>query len=142
MAMVKAGEVIFEDFTGEVNEQIQSIIGNWLEEASSELASQAAKRTRRGTGETADKWTNLVDKNEMVAYVGNPLENAIWEEYGTGEYALNNDGRKGGWYYYDEKDGKFHHTYGKTPTRALHHAFNQNEAMLKEKLKADLGSMK
>lgn len=142
MAMVKAGEVIFKDFTGEVNEQIQSIIGNWLEEASSELASQAAKRTRRGTGETADKWTNLVDKTNMVAYVGNPLENAIWEEYGTGEYALNNDGRKGGWYYHDEKDGKFHHTYGKTPTRALHHAFNQNEAMLKEVLKSQLGSMK
>ena len=142
MATVKAGEVIFKDFTGEVNEQIQNIVFNWLEEASAELSSQAAKRTRRGTGETADKWTNLVDKTDMVAYVGNPLENAIWEEYGTGEYALKNNGRKGGWTYYDEKKGKFYHTYGKTPTRALHHAFKQNENLLKDKLKSDLGSMK
>lgn len=142
MAMVKAGEIIFEDFTDEVNEQIQNVVLAWLEEASSELSSQAAMRTRRGTGETADKWTNLVDKTEMVAYVGNPLENAIWEEYGTGEYALNNDGRKGGWTYFDETKGKFYHTYGKTPTRALHHAFKQNESLLKEKLKSDLGSMK
>lgn len=142
MATVKAGQIIFEDFTDEVTEQIQSIIGNWLEEASAELASQAAKRTRRGSGETADKWTNLVDKTDMVAYVGNPLENAIWEEYGTGEYALKDNGRKGGWTYYDENKGKFYHTYGKTPTRALHHAFNQNEAMLKDLLKSQLGSMK
>lgn len=140
--MAQVGEVVFKDFTGEVSEQIKNVMLNWLEEASKELASQAATRTRRGTGETADKWTNLVDKNNMVAYVGNPLENAIWEEYGTGEYALNNDGRKGGWTYYDETDRKFHHTYGKTPTRALHHAFNQNEEMLKDKLKSDLGSMK
>ena len=26
------------------------------------------------------------------------MENAIWEEFGTGEYALNGDGRKGKWY--------------------------------------------
>jgi len=142
MAQVKAGQIIFEDFTGEVTEQIESIILDWLEDASKELASQTATRTRRGSGETADKWTNLVDKSNMVAYVGNPLENAIWEEYGTGEYALNNDGRKGGWTYYDETKGKYYHTYGKTPKRALHHAFNQNEDMLIEKLKADLGSMK
>ena len=142
MAQVKAGQVIFEDFTGEVTEQIMNIVGNWLEEASAELSSQAAKRTRRGSGETADKWTNMVDKTNMVAYVGNPLENAIWEEFGTGEYALNNDGRKGGWVYYDENKGEFHHTYGKTPTRALHHAFNQNEKMLKDVLKSQLGSMK
>ena len=142
MAIVKAGELIFEDFTGEVTKQIESIIDTWLEEASTEISSQAAKRTRRGSGETADKWTNLVDKDKKVAYVGNPLENAIWEEYGTGEYALNNDGRKGGWVYYDETKGKFFHTYGKTPTRALHHAFNQNESLLKDLLKSQLGSMK
>ena len=140
--MVEAGKVVFEDFTGEISKEIQSIILNWLEEASAELASQTATRTRRGTGETAGAWTNLVDRNNVVAYVGNPLENAIWEEYGTGEYALNNDGRKGGWVYRDEATGKWHHTYGKTPTRALHHAFKQNESLLKDKLKSDLGSMK
>ena len=140
--MAKAGQIIFKDFTGEINEQIERYILNWLEESSGLLASETADRTRRGTGETADKWTNLVDKSNMVAYVGNPLENAIWEEYGTGEYALKDDGRKGGWVYYDETKNKYYHTYGKTPTRALHHAFKQNEDIIKDALKEKLGSMK
>ena len=142
MATVKAGQVIFDDFIGEITEEIETHILNWLEEASGELAGETAARTRRGTGETADRWTNLVDKSNMVAYVGNPLENAIWEEYGTGEYAFNDDGRKGGWVYYDETKKKYYHTYGKTPTRALHHAFKQNEEPIKDALRAKLGSMK
>ena len=135
-------QIRFEDFTGEVSNEIQEVILNWLEEASSELESQVATRTRRGSGETASKWTHIVDKNNFVAYVGNPLENAIWEEYGTGEYAFNGDGRKGGWFYYSESDGKFHHTYGKTPTRALHHAFINNEEDLKDYLRSQLRSMR
>ena len=134
-------EVRFEDFTEQVSDEIKNRVLNWLEEAGAELASQAATRTRRGTGETADKWTHIVDRNNFTAYVGNPLENAIWEEFGTGEYAFNGDGRKGGWIYFDEKTGKFHHTYGKTPTRALHHAFINNEEALKDHLRSQLGSM-
>lgn len=140
--MVEGGKVTFKDFTGEVTKEIENIFLKWLEETSKLLASETATRTRRGTGETADRWTNLVDKSNMVAYVGNPLENAIWEEYGTGEYAFNDNGRKGGWVYRDETTGKWHHTYGKTPTRALHHAFKQNEEFVKDALRAELGSMK
>lgn len=135
-------QVRFEDFTDRVTEEIKNVVLNWLEEAGGELASQAATRTRRGTGETADKWKHIVDRNKFTAYVGNPLENAIWEEYGTGEYALYDNGRKGGWFYYDEKDGKFHHTYGKTPNRALHHAFVNTEESIKDYLKSQLRSMR
>ena len=96
----------------------------WLYEACGELASQTASNTRRGrTGQTAGSWTYKIDEGELQGKVGSPLENAVWEEFGTGEYALKDDGRKGGWYYQDEYDGKWHHTYGKTPTRALHNAF-------------------
>ena len=133
--------VRFEDFTGEVSDLIKSTVLNWLEEASSELESQVATRTRRGSGETASKWTHLVDEENFTAYVGNPLENAIWEEFGTGEFALKGDGRRGGWIYYDEKKNKYFHTYGKTPTRALHHAFLNNEEDLKDYLKSLLRSM-
>lgn len=135
-------KIVFEDFTDKVTDEIEQTILNWLEEASSELASEAATRTRRGTGETADKWTNLVDVGKMEAYVGNPLENAIWEEFGTGEYAYNGDGRKGGWVYYDNSKGKYYHTYGKTPTRALHNSFVNLEEPLKNHLKEQLRSMK
>lgn len=131
-------KIVFEDFTEEITDDMEKIILNWLEEASSELASQTATRTRRGTGETAGAWTNLVDKDKKVAYVGNPLENAIWEEFGTGEFAFNGDGRKGGWVYFDESKKKYFHTYGKKPTRALHNAFTTYEKPIKELLMSRL----
>ena len=66
---------------------------------------------------------------QHVATVGSPLENAIWEEFGTGEYALKGDGRKGGWFYEDE-EGVGHFTHGKKPSRALHNAVTTKKAKL------------
>lgn len=131
-------KITFEDFSGEITKEMEKTINIWLEEASNELVSQVATRTRRGTGETAGAWTYLVDKNNHSAYIGNPLENAIWEEFGTGEFAFNGDGRKGGWTYFDERKNKYFHTYGKKPTRALHHTFTTYEEPLKELLKSRL----
>ena len=51
-----------------------------------------------------------------------PLENAIWNEYGTGEYALEGNGRKGGWSYKDDH-GDWHHTFGKQPERTFDKAY-------------------
>ncbi len=94
----------------------------YLYEAGESLAGQAADNSRHKSGQLKGSWKCRVDEGKGEAKVGSPLENAIWEEFGTGEFALNGDGRKGGWYYQDEK-GKWHHTYGKTPNRALHNAF-------------------
>ena len=68
----------------------------------------------------------------------------------TGEYALNGDGRKGGWYIFADsapelakynmktvtgKDGKkFYFTKGKQPTRAFYRAWEQNKAQVREHL--------
>lgn len=95
----------------------------YLYEAGGELEAQVKRNSRVGTGQLKNSWTYTVDEKGGVCTVGSPLENAIWEEFGTGEYALNGDGRKGGWYYRDEKDGTWHHTFGKTPHRAFHRAF-------------------
>ena len=77
-----------------------------------------------------------------VATVGSPLENAVWEEFGTGEYALNGDGRKGGWFYEDD-EGKGHFTRGKKPRRALHRAFETKKTPLiklaEEIFKSEIG---
>ena len=163
-------KVIFEDFTGEVTEEIENIILNWLEEASSELETQTI--TRSGTGayyrEVASKWEHRVDKSKYEAIVGNPLENALWIEYGTGEYALNGDGRKDWWVFIEDSTGKSSneskhyktkeeakrmvaylrskgikagYTNGQLPKRPLHLAFTQNERDLKEVLKSRLGNV-
>lgn len=94
----------------------------YLYEASGELETQVKRNSRVGSGQLKNSWAYKVDESKGESRIGSPLENAIWEEFGTGEFALNGDGRKGGWVYRDEK-GKFHYTEGKTPNRALHNAF-------------------
>jgi hypothetical protein len=114
-------EVIFEDHTFEVKNAIDNRINAVLEECAGELESQAKRNTRvakKHGGRTKNNWKHYVDDAEHKAVIGNPLENAIWEEFGTGEFALNGDGRKGGWTYKDE-EGNWHHTHGKKPSRAL-----------------------
>lgn len=103
----------------------------YLYEAAGEIEAQTKRNSRVGsTGQTKGAWTHKVDESKLEATVGNPLENAIWEEFGTGEFALNGDGRKGGWTYQDEETGKWHHTFGKTPNRAFFSAFNSLKSAL------------
>jgi len=110
----------------------------YLYEAGGELTAQAKRNTRVGTGQLKGHWQYDVDEFEGVCTVGNPLQNAIWEEFGTGEYALKGDGRKGGWTYQDDK-GKWHHTFGKTPSRALHKAFTSLKSALINRAKQVIG---
>ena len=142
--------VSFEDFSAKIKDLMSELLGNALEEVGAEISSQAAKNTRVGTGDTKRKWDYFVtqDSGEASVTVGNPLENAIWEEFGTGEYALNGDGRKGGWYIYADdapelarynmkvvygKGGKkFYYTEGKPPSRALYKAWEQNKSKVQE----------
>lgn len=123
--------VEFHDFTLEVKSAISELAERAVEEACGELESQTKRNTAVDTGQTKNAWTHHVEssKDEIKGTVGNPLENAIWEELGTGEYALNGDGRKGGWSYKDEK-GNWHHTMGKHPRRAFYKAYTS----LKNKL--------
>ena len=144
--------VEFEEFSASVKDLMSELLGNALEEVGAEIESQAARNTRVDSGETKRKWDHLVEQSneEASVTIGNPLENAIWEELGTGEYALNGDGRKGGWYILADdapelakynmkivygKDGKkFYYTKGKPPSRALYKAWEQNKAQVREHL--------
>lgn len=123
-----------------------------LEEIASEIESQAASNTRVATGNTKSKWGHVTEN--QTAIIGNTEENAIWEEFGTGEYALEGKGRKGGWYVaigYGKnqmtpetaakynfkiihgKDGvDFAEVHGKKPTRALYKAFTQTKPLIEK----------
>lgn len=136
--------VQFTDNSAKVKAALDDAIIAYLHEAGGELEAQVKRNSRVGdTGQTKNAWTYRVDESKGETVVGNPLENSIWEEFGTGEYALHGDGRKGGWTYKDEKDGTWHHTYGKTPHRAFQRAFTSLKSALinraKEVLKARLG---
>lgn len=115
--------VQFTDNSAAVKAALDDAVKAYLYEAGGELEAQVKRNSRVGTGQLKNSWTYKVDESKGECVVGSPLENAIWEEFGTGEYALHGDGRKGGWYYQDDK-GEWHHTYGKTPHRAFQRAFN------------------
>ena len=118
--------VEFQDFTIKVKAKMSDLVAQALEEAGGEMEAQVKRnQTRVKTGQTKGGWTHRVDRNKGQVVIGNPLENAIWEEFGTGEYATNGGGRKTPWAYKDER-GEWHTTRGKKPLHALQKAFDAN----------------
>lgn len=113
----------FTDNSVEVKAALDSAIEQFLEEAGIVIEGQAASNTPVDTGQLKGSWDYIVDTGAKKVTIGNPLENAIWTEFGTGEHSIKG-GRRGGWVYRDKKTGKFYHTYGKPPVRMLHNAFN------------------
>lgn len=116
------GNVSFEDYTINVKAAMDEKINGVLEECAGEIESQVKRNTRVDTGKTKNSFQHKVVDSEHTAYIGSNYENAIWEEFGTGEYALQGNGRKGGWSYKDAK-GDWHHTMGKKPSRAFFKAY-------------------
>lgn len=120
-------DVEFIDHTVKVTQALGNLAQQAVEEACGELESQVKRNTAVDTGQTKNSWTHSVRGSIMAGEwrgtVGSPLQNAIWEEFGTGEYALNGNGRKGGWSYRDE-EGVWHHTYGKHPRRPFFRAYS------------------
>lgn len=128
----------FEDNSMEVKAALEAACLAWLEEAAGELESATKRNTPVDTGQLKGSWNHKVDESTQTATIGSPLENAIWNEFGTGQYAVNNDGRKTPWRYKD-LNGKWHTTTGKKPQRSLQKAFdslkNKLQTALETKLK-------
>lgn len=115
--------VKFTDNSMKVKAAIEEAALQYLHEASGELASAIQRNTPVDTGQLKSSWDYIIDEGELKSTIGSPLENAIWTEFGTGEYALKGNGRKGGWKYEDRK-GNWHFTHGKPPVRVMHKSFN------------------
>ena len=130
----------FEDNTIKVIDAMSDAINAVLEECAGELESQAKRNSRVQTGKTKNSFRHYVDEEKHEAVIGSDYMNAIWEEFGTGEYALNKDGRQGGWRYKDEK-GNWHFTIGKKPSRAFWNAYNKTKAKIKRRIQDALKGM-
>lgn len=128
----------FTDNSAQVKAMLSDGVKAFLYESDGELQAQTMRNSRVDTGQTRGSYQYKVSEgaSESTVHVGSNLQNAIWEEYGTGEYALHGDGRKGGWFYKDAR-GQGHFTKGKRPNRPLYNAFNS----LREKLKRRLGEI-
>lgn len=124
-------QIRFEDYSDEVKEELRNKIIAALYEAAGELEAQAKRNSRVDTGQLKSSWSHRVHEGKYEAYVGSPLENAVWEEFGTGEYAVAGNGRKGGWVYKDTK-GEWHFTHGKKPNKTLERAAQAKRNTIKK----------
>ena len=124
--------VVFKDFTKVVLDKIHTTGETFLEEVGGEVEAQTKKNTKVDTGKTKGSWEHIVNADKMEVQIGSRYKNALWEEFGTGIYALTGDGRKTKWVYRTE-DGKYHTTVGKKPRRALYRAYeSKKNAIIRE----------
>lgn len=146
-----------------IKAEIEDAAVAFLHEAAGEITAQTKRNSRVDTSQTKDSYEYSVSESELKAVIGSSLENAVWEEFGTGEYALNHDGRKGGWYISADKldgktkskfenkyhfkkvtskDGKvFYYTKGKKPNRPFFKAAEKTKPKLKRMLESKLGGV-
>lgn len=124
-----------EDFTEEVKKQLNKACLAAITETAIEVQNSAMNTVRVDTGETRGSYSYQVDEGNLEAKVGSANENAVWEEFGTGQYAINGNGRKTPWVYVD-RHGKAHKTSGKRPSRPLYTATVKNKDTLIRALKA------
>lgn len=128
--------VKFTDNSAKFQAALSQAVVGFLHEAGGEIQSQTQRNSRVDTYQTKGSYKYVVDEgsNESTVSVGSDLENAIWEEFGTGEYAIKGGGRSGGWVYKSKKDGKFYHTYGKTANQPLTRAFQTQSPKITRQL--------
>lgn len=135
--------VVFKDFTKIVLDKIHTTGEQFLEEVGGEVESQTKRNTKVADdhgGKTKDSWEHIVNTDKMEVQIGSRYQNALWEEFGTGIYALNGDGRKTKWVYRTE-DGKYHTTVGKKPRRALFRAYNSKKNAIIREAKRRFGEI-
>ena len=132
--------VEFKDFSRIVLQKIQETGEQFLEEVGGEVEAQTKQNTKVDTGKTKGSWEHVVNAEKMEVQVGSRYKNALWEEFGTGIYALNGDGRKTRWVY-RTPDGKFHSTVGKKPRRALFNAYNSKKNQIIREARRRFGNL-
>ena len=100
-----------------------------MQDACNIVESAAKDKAPRKTGALRRSIKSKVELtgNSIEGIVYSPLEYAPYQEYGTGLFAENGNGRKTGWAYEDEKTGETIFTRGNRPHPFLRPAVNENK---------------
>ncbi len=125
----------FLDHSDEAKEVLKEATIQWLFQTCMLVEGQAVALAAVHTARLRNSIDYVVDEAELIGYVGTNVEYAIYVEMGTGEFAENGMGRKGGWVYQDPS-GEWFFTWGQEPQPYLRPAFRKNkseiEALAKE----------
>lgn len=89
------------DYTDKVKDMLESEKVAWLHTWSNEIKSQAQRNCKMDDkGQLRGSYDNYVDEQKGEAIIGTPLESGYWEEFGTGEHAVDKSMSRKGWWVY------------------------------------------
>lgn len=100
----------------------------------------AAEKAPKDTGNLMGSIESKVEDNgvEIVGTVFTPVYYSVYQEYGTGLFAENGDGRKTGWAYEDPKTGETVWTRGNRPHPFMRPALTENKDVIIQVIKEAL----
>ena len=149
--------VEFHSYSVNVKTALKDKAIAFLHDIGGEIRSQADRNSRRKSSHTAESYQYKVDEDALAVHIGSDYWNAIYEEFGTGEHAINGGGRKGYWVFVDtggqpkapkggktytlkeakqivammrEKGLNAYYTNGKKANRPLFRAFESNKGKI------------
>jgi hypothetical protein len=129
----------FKDYSGKIKKELLAAMERGMEKALLLVEAQVKALTPVDTGALRDNigHSQVSDATTVTGVVGSPYAYAIYIEYGTGEYADNGQGRKGGWAYVGA-DGKKHFTRGNKPYRMFRDGFSQTAKAVEAAVKSEV----
>ncbi|EPH65625.1 hypothetical protein D932_00590 [Enterococcus casseliflavus 14-MB-W-14] len=130
----------FLDHSDEAKEVLKQATIQWLFQACMLVEGQAVALAAVHTSRLRNSIDYVVDEAELIGYVGTNVEYAIYVEMGTGEFAENGMGRKGGWVYQDPS-GEWFFTWGQEPQPYLRPAFRKNKSQIEALAREILGGI-
>lgn len=95
--------VEFEDYRIQVKAALNDVTRAWLYTWANEIASNAKEKCKMDGDagvQLRKSYKANVDDGKGEAQIGSPLESAYWEEYGTGEHAVDKSKSRKGWWVY------------------------------------------
>lgn len=132
--------MVFKDHSQKAKEAITEAGVQFLFQACLLVEGQAVALATVQTSRLRNSIDHTVDEDELVGYVGTNVEYAVYVEFGTGEFAENGQGRKGGWMYQDPS-GEWFFTWGNEPQPYLRPAFRQNKGRIEALAKEIFGGL-
>ena len=132
--------MVFKDNSLEGKERLKNAAAKWLLQACILVEGQAVLLAPVATSRLKQSIDYIVDDDELVGYVGTNVDYAIYVEFGTGEFAENGNGRKGGWMYIDPS-GEWFFTWGIEPQPYLRPAFRQTKGQIEALAKSIFGEV-
>lgn len=124
-------------------EGITDNMENKMLKAAQFIEGEAREKAPKRTGQLKGSIESKVEKqgNTITATVFTPVHYAPYQEFGTGLFATNGNGRKTGWIYEDELTGDTVYTRGNRPHPFLGPALRENKDVVLRMIKEGLNDV-